>query len=269
MKPLTEDIVMIRGGGDLATGVIQKFVRAGIQTVVLETPRPTAIRRTVALCEAVYHGTATVEDITARLIDSPSQCGEVWERGEVPLLADPDCSSLHTICPDGLVDAVLAKRNLGTSADMARIVIAMGPGFTAPQDAHAVVETMRGHSLGKVIFRGSAIPNTGIPGLVGGRGRERVIHAPCSGTVCHHKQIGDIVKQGEPVFSVGGQTVTAPFQGLLRGLIREGIPVPAGMKAADIDPRADSDWHSISDKARCIGGGVLEAYLYLRKEQNS
>lgn len=258
------DIVIVRGGGDLATGVVQKLFRSGFRVAVLETGSPTAIRRTVALCEAVFDGTARVEDMTARRVADAAECAGVWARGEIPLLVDPGMTSLASLRPSGLVDAILAKRNIGLRADLAGVVIALGPGFTAPADAHAVVETMRGHNLGRVIFSGAALPNTGVPGEIGGKSAQRVVHAPCAERVRHSSAIGRAVREGEPILSLDGTVVVAPFAGLLRGLIREGLQVPRGMKIADIDPRLDSDWHSISDKARCIGGGVLEAYLYLR-----
>lgn len=262
---IRDDVVVVRGGGDLATGVVQKLWRAGLRVVILETARPTAVRRTVALCEAVYDGTACVEDMIARRVDNTAELAAVWARDEVPLLVDPQLALLAQLRPQGLVDAILAKRNLGTSATMADAVVALGPGFCAPQDAHAVVETKRGHTLGKVIFEGMAAPNTGRPGEIAGQSDLRVLRAPCAGTLTSALRIGDVVHAGDTVFSVDGQPVAAPFDGLLRGLLRERLAVPMGMKAADVDPRLDSDWHSISDKARCIGGGVLEAYLYLRR----
>ncbi len=263
------DVVAVRGGGDLATGVVQKLHRAGFRAVILETAAPTAIRRTVALCEAVYDGTARVEGMTARLVPGVDACGEVWARGEIPLLVDPNLESLPRLRPAGLIDAVLAKKNLGLRADRAAIVIALGPGFTAPADAHAIVETMRGHDLGRVLFSGSAKPDTGIPGEIGGRSAQRVLRAPRGGVVRHCKAIGNVVAEGDRVLSVGGEDVAAPFAGLLRGLIRDGLYVSEGMKIADIDPRLDSDWRGISDKARCIGGGALEAYLYLRNKRRT
>lgn len=263
---ILNDIVLVRGGGDIATGVVQKLFRAGVKVAVLEIQNPTAIRRTVSLCEAVTRGVATVEDMTARLADSLCDCGRIWETGEIPVLIDPNADSARNLSPTGVIDAVLAKRNLGTSAGMAPVVIALGPGFTAPRDAHAVIETMRGHSLGKVIFDGSALPDTGEPGIIAGKGVERVLRAPCAGVVKHEREIGDIVKKGDVLFWVGDTPVAAPFDGVLRGLIAQGIYVCAGMKSGDIDPRIDSDCRSISDKARCIGGAVLEAYLYLRRK---
>ena len=261
--------IVVRGGGDLATGVVQKFHRAGFDVVILETPAPTAIRRSVALCEAVYDGAAQVEDITCRKVNSPDELESCWRCGSVALLVDPQGETLGDIRPNAVIDVILAKRNLGTSMDMAEVTIGLGPGFCAGKDVHAVIETMRGHDLGRLILRGSAQPDTGIPGEIGGKGAERVLRAPAGGTLACQKQIGDIVEQGEIVFTVDGQAVCAPFTGLLRGILREGAKVPKGMKTADIDPRTDVDWRTISDKARCLGGAALEAYLYLRKQREA
>ena len=255
--------IAIRGGGDLATGVVQKFHRSGFQVVVLETNLPLAIRRSVSLCTAVTEGKAQVEDLQAVLTE-PALCEAVWAQGKIPVLIDPQAESLALLRPTALVDAILAKRNLGTRMDMAPVVIGLGPGFEAGRDVHAVVETMRGHDLGRVLYKGSALPNTGIPGEIGGRSAQRVLHAPCAGVVTHHSAIGQVVDEGQPLFSVGEALVTTPFCGLLRGLIQAGISIQKGTKAADVDPRIDVDWTTISDKARCIGGGALEAYLHLR-----
>jgi xanthine dehydrogenase accessory factor len=255
--------IVVRGGGDLATGVIQKFFRAGFPVVILETSAPTAIRRSVALCEAVYDGLARVEDMNCRRVSSFDELDDCWKAGEIPLLIDPLGETIGQICPSAVIDAILAKRNLGTHRGMAPVTIALGPGFSAGEDVDVVIETMRGHDLGRLIFKGSAAPNTGIPGEIGGKSGQRVIHTPASGTVIHKKQIGDIVQGGEVIFTVGGTEARAPFTGLLRGLIRGGLEVPQGMKAADIDPRTDVDWHTISDKARCLGGAALEACFFL------
>lgn len=264
-KNILDDIVIVRGGGDLATGVIQKFYRAGIRTLVLETPRPTAIRRTVALCEAVTNGSASVEDMAARLIEKADDCARIWDKGEIPVLVDPDGKSIGVLKPVCVIDAILAKKNLGTTQSLAPIVLALGPGFSAPRDAHAVIETMRGHSLGTLIFSDCALPDTGTPGLIAGRSAERVLCAPCDGVVLNLRTIGDVVNEGDAIFEVGGNIVTAPFCGVLRGLISDGSQVTRGFKTADIDPRLDSDCHTISDKARCLGGAALEGYLYFRK----
>ena len=262
-------VIVIRGGGDLATGVVQKFHRAGFSVVILETSAPTAIRRSVALCEAVYEGRYAVEDIICRRVPGPDKLQECWEAGEVPLLIDPDGKTIEHMQPAAVIDAILAKRNLGTSMSMADITIALGPGFCAGGDVDAVIETVRGHDLGRLILQGGALPNTGIPGTIGGKSAERVLHAPAGGIVRCNKQIGDIAKSGEVVFTVGNAEACAPFTGLVRGMLRDGTKVPAGMKAADIDPRTDVDWHTISDKARCLGGATLEAYFYLLKNKKN
>lgn len=261
--------MVVRGGGDLATGAVQKLWRAGLRVVVLETPHPTAIRRNVSLCEAVYEGTTTVEDMTGRLVSSVDEITACHAEGHIPLLIDPDCACLPQLKPSCLVDAILAKRNLGTTRQMAPCTIALGPGFTAGDDVDVVVETLRGHNLGRLIFAGAAAPNTGTPGVLGGQGVLRVLHAPANGVMRHVKKIGDVVKKGEPLFYVGDTFVTAPFTGLLRGLLRQGLCVHKGMKVADVDPRTDTDWRTISDKARCIGGGVLEACLYLHSRASA
>jgi xanthine dehydrogenase accessory factor len=255
--------IVIRGGGDLATGAAQKFHRAGFPVVILETFAPTAIRRSAALCEAVYDGYMQVEDIVCRRVAKPEDMDACWRSGAVPLLVDPSGDFISGIQPAAVIDAILAKRNLGTNIGMADIVIALGPGFCAGVDAHAVIETMRGHDLGRLILDGCAKPDTGIPGDICDKSTQRVLRAPVSGIVAHKKQIGDIVEHGQLLFTVGGEAVAAPFRGLLRGLIREGMDVPRGMKVADIDPRTDVDWRTVSDKARCLGGAVLEAFLYL------
>ena len=256
-------IVVVRGGGDLATGVVQKFHRAGFRVVILETPAPTAIRCGVALCEAVYHACSQVEDIVCRKAGGPDGLSVCWSAGEVPLLVDPNGDTIPDIQPDAVIDATIAKRNLGTRMDMAGITIALGPGFCAGEDVHAVIETMRGHDLGRLILSGYAAPDTGMPGDIGGKSVQRVIHAPVGGVVRQKKQIGDMAEQGEVLFFTGETAVYAPFTGLLRGMIHEGAEVSEGMKVADIDPRANVDWRTISDKARCVGGAALEAYFYL------
>jgi len=275
IKSVKNEIIIIRGGGDIATGVVQKFFRAGFCVLILETQKPTAIRRSVALCEAVYDGQVTVEDITCRKINSFDEAGSCWKNGVVPLLIDHEGKSIGEIKPAAVIDAIIAKRNLGTTIDMADLTIALGPGFNAGVDVHAVIETKRGHDLGRMILKGYAEPDTGIPGEIEGESTRRVIHSPTDGVIRHIKQIGDIVKQGEPLFTVdnikpggaGARSVKVPAQidGLLRGLIREGTHVRKGMKTADIDPRTDINWRTISDKARCLGGAALEAYFFVRQ----
>jgi len=260
--------VVIRGGGDLATGVASKFHRAGFNVLILETETPTAIRRSVALCEAAYDGVMMVEDMTCRKISEIDEAKKCWNEGSIPLIIDAEGKSVKELKPVAVIDAILAKRNLGTTRDMAEVTIALGPGFTAGEDVHVVIETLRGNDLGRMILQGQAKPDTGIPGEVGGESLRRVIHAPSTGIITHKKQIGDIVKQGEVLFTIDGSEgqsieVNAPFDGLLRGLIREGLQVKKGLKVADIDPRTDIDWRKISDKAQCLGDATLEAFYFL------
>ena len=268
-------LVIVRGAGDLATGCIVRLVHAGFRVAALESARPSSIRRTVCLSEAMYEGNATVEGIRAERVDSPAELLQALARfgpdGPVPLLADPDCAVLAQARPLALVDAIIAKRNLGTRKDMAPVVIALGPGFEAGVDADAVIETNRGHHLGRVILAGCAEPNTSVPGVIGGAGRERVLYAPVSGTVENLKQIGDQVRAGEAVLTLHGDQGSVPvvtkIDGTLRGLIRPGYRATAGLKVADVDPRCVREHcFTISDKARAIAGGVLEAVLRLGRE---
>ncbi len=256
-----EDLVVVRSGGDIATGVIQKLWRAGFRVAVLETASPLTIRRAVAVSSAVREGFCKVEDMAAALASDPFACGEIWQKGRIPVLVDPGMASLEALRPAVLVDAIIAKRNTGMRPDLAPVTIALGPGFSAPQDVDCVVETMRGHYLGRLITRGSALPNTGEPGAIGGKSLERVLRAPVSGAVAHVRRLGDGVERGEVLFTVGGVPVRSKLSGTLRGLIAEGLLVPEGLKCADVDPRpADQvDCHTISDKARAVGGAVLEA----------
>ncbi len=260
--PLIHDrLVVVRGAGDLATGCIVRLVRAGFRVVALELDRPSAIRRTVSLAEAMYDGTACVEGVRAFRCESVPK---TWAGGEVPCLADPECDSLAQLAPMALVDAIVAKRNLGTRLDLAPVVIALGPGFEAGRDAHAVVETNRGHDLGRVILRGSAERNTGVPGLIAGQGPKRVIYAPVAGPVEALHSIGDTVEAGEPVLAIRGVAATAAVRGVVRGVIRPGYEAREGLKVADVDPRCVKEHcFSVSDKARAIAGGVLEAILTL------
>lgn len=267
-------VVLVRGAGDLATGTILRLHNCGFRVLAVECARPSAIRRRAAFCEAVFDGTATVEGVTARLIDRIEQADTVWNAGEIPLIVDETASCAASCAPAVLVDAILAKRNLGMTRDMAPITIGLGPGFTAGGDVDAVVETMRGHRLGRVIYEGAALPNTGVPGSIAGFAAERVIHAPASGAMTFVRSpepvdIGSIVQKGQTIGFVGGVPVTATLDGVLRGLIREGYPVTEGLKIADIDPRAQEvqNCTTVSDKARAIAGGVLEAMLHLAGER--
>jgi xanthine dehydrogenase accessory factor len=270
MSETKRRLVLVRGAGDIATGTIVRLARSGFSVVALETENPTAIRRTVAFSEAVYEGEVIVEGMRARKADSIAEALKLAARGIVPILVDPACGSIAKLAPLALVDAIIAKRNLGTSSSMAGIVVALGPGFVAPRDAHAVVETNRGHDLGRVILEGAAEPDTGSPGIIGGKSAERVVHAPKAGFVKGLRAIGDSVKAGEPILALVGlqfgdiAEVPSPLDGTLRGLIRPGLRVPEGLKIADVDPRGVRDHcFSISDKARAVSGGVLEAILSL------
>jgi len=260
-------IVLVRGAGDLASGAILRLSRSGFLVAALETERPSAIRRSVALSEAVYEGEAEVEGLKARRVAGARALLEVIAPGIVPVLVDPCCACLRDIKPIALVDAIVAKRNLGTRIGMAPIVVALGPGFEAGVDAHAVVETNRGHDLGRVLARGSAEPDTGVPGTIGGFGSERVLHSPINGEIRALCEIGDSLRSGDPLLEViGGERVvlSSPLDGIARGLIRSGFAAWAGLKVADVDPRGRREnCFTVSDKARAIGGGVLEAILSL------
>ena len=256
-------LVVIRGGGDLATGTALRLYRAGMEVVVCETAVPTSIRRTVCFSEAVRLGETEVEGVTARLA-ALADLPDLLERGIVPVLADPEGACIPALAPDAVVDAIIAKRNLGTRMDMAPVVVAAGPGFTAGVDCHAVVETMRGHYLGRVIYDGAALPNTDVPGLIGGYAGERVLRAPADGVFQGAKRIGDRVRAGEAAGYVDGAPMVCTIDGVLRGLLADGVPVRRGMKSGDVDPRCAPE-HCLcaSDKALAVGGGVLEAILRL------
>lgn len=270
LHPLKEDTVVVRGGGDIATGTIHRLHRCGYKVLVLETENPTAIRRRVSFCEAVYEGKAVVEGVTAKLISSLEDIRLCWEEGTIPVAVDPQGELIDILKPLAVVDAILAKRNLGTKRDMAPITIALGPGFEAGSDVDVVIETMRGHSLGRLIFEGSAIPDTGIPGEVAGHSEDRVIHSPADGIIKSAAGIGDAVSKGDIIAFIGTCEVRATIDGILRGMIRDKSSVFKGMKIADIDPRLDEKQNCffISEKARNISGGVLEAILYLQNKED-
>ena len=294
-------LIICRGAGDLATGIIHRLHRAGHRVIALETDYPAAIRRQVSFCEAVYDGSAAVEGVTARLVpaltdaetdtetysginDTPAAhiVSEKWdssaieavlEAGEVPLLIDPKGESIALLKPDVVVDAIIAKKNLGTTINMAPLVIGVGPGFTAGQDVHLVIESMRGHNLARIITDGMAQPNTGVPGNIAGFTSERVIHAPAAGYIHDVRKIGDIVQKGDEIARIYPDKesydnalseyvpLNATITGIIRGLIREGYYFRKGFKIADIDPRESelTNCFTISDKARSIAGSVLEA----------
>ena len=259
---LSDYLVVVRGGGDLGTGVAHRLVRSGFTVMVTELAQPLAVRRAVSFAEAVYSGQVTVEGLTARLADDAMLGLAFSAVGEVPVLVDLADDVVTRMRPAIVVDARLAKRNLGTQREDAQLVIGLGPGFTAGQDCHAVVETNRGHNLGRVYWEGNAEPDTGQPEPVLGKAGQRVLRAPAGGPFQGHKTIGDRVQPGEVLASVDGQPIVAPFAGVLRGLLHDSVPVTKGMKVGDLDPRGVREYcFLISDKARSIGGGVLEAAL--------
>ena len=268
-----ENLVIVRGGGDIATGTIYKLYKCGFQVLVLETAHPSAIRRNVSFSEAVYEGSHTVEDVTCVLAENLQEAVAWLKEGKLVMLVDPKGTSIAQLQPMAVVDGILAKKNLGTHRGMADIVVALGPGFEAGCDVDAVVETMRGHSLGRVIYQGKAIANTGVPGMIGGFTKERVIYSPAQGIMRNVRKITDVVKKDEIIAMIEQDGVSIPVKatidGLLRGLIRDDYPVTKGFKIADIDPRIQEyeNCFTISDKARCIAGGVVEAILYLKQRK--
>jgi xanthine dehydrogenase accessory factor len=266
-----DQLVVIRGGGDLATGIVYRLHQAGFPLIVLELAQPFVVRRQVAVATAVLQGHITIESLQAQLAYTLQEALQLAQTtSTIPVLVAPDLSAIANLqSPISiLVDARMAKRNIDTSREQAPLVIALGPGFTAGVDCHAVIETMRGHTLGRVIWQGTAVPNTGTPGIVAGKGAERVLRAPAAGAVNWKVEIGDWVQEGDVIGDVDGAAVVAPFAGVVRGLIAPGTAVPAGLKIGDLDARGDvSACFTISDKALAIGGGVLEAILtYLNRE---
>ena len=255
--------IVVRGAGDIATGTIHRLHRCGFSVLALETERPSAIRRYVAFSEAVYEGSWTIEGVEAVRVENLEEAIQCQRQGKVPVLIDPGCRCLEQFRPKVLVDGILAKKNLGTQMDMADTVIALGPGFTAGVNAHLVIETMRGHNMGRILTKGTALPNTGVPGVIAGYGKERVIHAPAAGIMKNYSRIGEIVEKGQVIASIDEVPVKATLTGVLRGLLRDGYPVTEGFKIADIDPRESEQKNcfTISDKARCIAGSVLEGIL--------
>lgn len=257
-------LIVMKGAGDLASGVAVRLRRSGAKVIMTEIAKPTAIRRTVSFCRAVWEGSAQVEDQQARLARDAREALEIAQSGDIAVLVDPDAACVAQIQPDAVIDAMLAKRNLNTRMDDAPVVIALGPGFYAGADCHAVIETMRGHELGRVILRGPALPNTGKPGAIGGYTEERILRAPCDGVWHTEFSIGSHVNIGETIATVEGEPVRSSLKGVLRGLLPDGTPVTRGMKSGDVDPRDQAEYcQTVSDKARAIGGGVLEALLML------
>lgn len=267
---MLENVVIVRGGGDVASGTIQKLHRSGFKVLVLEVENPTCIRRKVSFSEAIYDKYVIIEDIKAVYINNSEEIKECWQKDEIPVAVDPKGKYIDLLKPEIVVDGILAKKNLGTNMNMAHITVALGPGFKAKEDVNVVIETNRGHNLGRLIFNGSASENTGIPGNIEGYSKERVIYSPCAGSIKNVREIGDIVKAGEVIAYVDNFEVKATIDGVLRGILRNNSKVSQGLKIADIDPRLSEveNCYKISDKARNIGGGALEAILYMRNLMN-
>jgi xanthine dehydrogenase accessory factor len=263
-KKLHDLVIMIRGAGEMASGVAHRLHRSHLKVCMVEIPEPLAVRREVSFCEAVYDREKEVEGVWAKWISRWEEVASLWREGKIPLLVDPDARETRAFLkPDVLVDAILAKRNLGTRITDASWVIGLGPGFTAAEDVHVVIETNRGHNLGKMILNGRAEPDTGIPGDIGGFTTERVLRATGDGIFSSERSIGDGVKKGSVVARVDDLPVVAKVSGIVRGLLRSGVEVRKGTKVGDIDPRRKREHcFTVSDKARAIGGGVLEAILY-------
>lgn len=255
-----KQLIIIRGGGDIATATIHRLKKSGYPVLVLEVDKPSAIRRQVAFSEAVYEGETTVEGLRAVKIEDLSQWEMVNQKGDIPVFVDEKGKAIESLKPEIVVDAILAKKNLGTKKDMAKLTIALGPGFEAGVDVDYVIETMRGHNLGRIISKGFAMANTGVPGKIAGYSKERVIHATEEGNIQVIRSIGDIVEAGEVIATINGKAVLATISGIIRGMIRDGYYVTKGFKIADIDPRTEEliNCFTISDKARCIAGSVLE-----------
>jgi xanthine dehydrogenase accessory factor len=261
-------LVAVKGAGDLATGVMHRLFRAGFAVMATELPQPTVLRRTVAFAEAVTLGQMTVEGVTACRASSVEEVQAALANGLIPIVVDPDGIVLRQLKPQVLVEATLSKYNSGVTINDASIVIALGPGYEAGKDVHAVIETNRGHNLGRVYLEGCAEPDTGLPGTIGGYTSERLLRAPCAGRLYGVRQIGDHIQVGETVAVVQSDEditpISATISGILRGLIRDGLVVNRGMKVGDIDPRAVREHcFTISDKSRAVAGGVLEAIMYL------
>ena len=270
---MKKDLIVIRGGGDIATGTIHKLHRCGFKVVILEIEKPSAIRRTVCFSEAIYEDKTIVENVICEKANDLEEVYSILDRNNIPIIIDPYGEYIEKLNPLVVVDAILAKKNLGTKIDMAPITIGLGPGFCAGKDVNIVIETMRGHNLGRIIEEGYAIENTGIPGVINGVSKDRVIYSHTSGIISNSKEIGDIVKKGEVIATINNTEnesiteVKATIDGILRGIIRDKSKIKERLKIADIDPRIDEikNAYTISDKARTVAGGVLEAILYMKQ----
>ncbi|MBU3952897.1 MAG: EF2563 family selenium-dependent molybdenum hydroxylase system protein [Proteobacteria bacterium] len=261
--PLTQLVIAIKGAGEMATGIAWRLFQANFKHIfMVEIENPVAVRRQVSFCEAIHGETIEVEGVRAQKVTDMKEIPCVWEKNGIPVLVDPDWQSIKTMRPHVVVDAIIAKKNLGTHRNEAPLVIGLGPGFEAGDDVHLAIETLRGHNLGRIIDKGCPAPNTGVPGKINGFASERLLRAPCFGSFIAVIPLGAMVKKNDLIGHVGSQPVIARIDGILRGLIRDNTRVREGLKIGDIDPRGNRDYFTtISEKARAIGGGVLEAIL--------
>jgi len=257
-------LVVIRGAGDIATGVAVRLYHCGFQVVMTEIARPTMIRCSVSFSQCLYDDSKEVEGITAVKANNIDAIQRILSKQQIPVIVDPDLMLLKQLKPTYLVDAILAKSNIGLKKELAPITIALGPGFNASIDCDAVIETNRGHYLGRVIYSGVTMENTGVPGNIGGYTYQRVVRSPCAGVMQHCVELGDIVTEGDIIAHINTTPVYAPLSGMVRGLLNNDLNVDEDFKIADIDPRGlKADYTTVSDKARSIGGSVLEAMLHL------
>ena len=261
--------VVIRGGGDLATGVAEVLYQSGFKILILDIEKPSSIRRSVCFSEAIYDGVTKVENIICKKVENENEIEKCWNEKIIPIMVDEKGEIIKKIKPDVVVDSIIAKKNLGTTKEMAPITIALGDGFEAGKDVDIVIETMRGHNLGRIITSGRAMKNTGIPGEIKGVSKDRVIYSLANGIFSSVKKIGDTVQKDEIIGYVGDVEIRGKISGILRGIIREGYEVTENMKIGDIDPRIEekNNCFTISDKARSLGGAVLRAIMFRLKEE--
>lgn len=261
--------VVIRGGGDLATGVAEVLYQSGFKILILDIEKPSSIRRSVCFSEAIYDGVTKVEDIICKKVENENEIEKCWNEKIIPIMVDEKGEIIKKIKPDVVVDSIIAKKNLGTTKEMAPITVALGDGFEAGKDVDIVIETMRGHNLGRIITSGRAMKNTGIPGEIKGVSKDRVIYSKANGIFSSVKKIGDTVQKDEIIGYVGDVEIRGKISGVLRGIIREGYEVTENMKIGDIDPRIEekNNCFTISDKARSLGGAVLRAIMFRLKEE--
>jgi len=255
-------LVMVRGGGDLASGVALRLHRAGIRLVITELPEPLVVRRLVSFAEAVYRGETTVEGVVARHVENVNQILNLANTGIIPVIVDPSVESLAELNPQILIDGRMTKITTFYNLDQGIFIVGLGPGFIAGENCHAAIETNRGHTLGRVVWQGTLQADTGVPDSVLDRRTERVLRAPADGKLVTHVEICDHVEPNQLIAQVSAHQIQAPFRGVVRGILHPGVLVRSGMKIGDIDPRDEPAYcRLVSDKSLAIGGGVLEAIL--------